>query len=76
MFACFTPKPGDSPEQPSGGKAGPAGASMVATSASGHLPRVPPRAPQHAPPAGVLSGPAGTHARAFARALVEKAEYR
>ena len=72
MFACFTPKPGDSPEQPSGGKAGPAGASMVATSASGHLPRV----PQHAPPAGVLSGPAGTHARAFARALVEKAEYR
>ena len=75
MFACFTPKPGDSPEQPSG-KAGPAGASMVATSASGHLPRVPPRAPQHAPPAGVLSGPAGTHARAFARALVEKAEYR
>lgn len=80
MFACFTPKPGDSPEQQQhqggGGKASSASGGAPIVVHAGGLPRAPPRAPQLSPPAGVLSGPAGTHARAFARALVEKAEYR
>ena len=67
MFACFTPR------DQQGGKPAPREAVSLTARA---MPAAPLRATPLAPTAATLAGPTGTHARAFARALVEKAEYR
>ena len=75
MFACFTPRGTAAEGSPDGKAPAPHAVALSARA----MPVAPPRAAPAraaATAAASLAGPAGTHARAFARALVEKAEYR